>query len=610
MGVGASIARRRSTATSAASTTSVRSSASFRGTRGRGRATTASCAPRSSSASRAKRGPMTPDGEIDRGALPARRRGPAELDQLPRLLAHVQPRGRDRRREHVHARRRPLRHGLPPRSEATRSRASPTTASVATRTSSLPTRIEAAREATSASTRPTASSSTASSRATRSASGSSSCCASSRSAPACRAGSSSRDLVDPRYFGKANIENRVQSYLQMLEAREAAPRGQAAAMKVRRRHRSRLDHHQGRPARRATAQSLGRGITNSRSNYEVACAVARDEALHAARFTLLERALERARVEGARLAGARARRSASSSTSSELGELRDDDRARVSRSLTYARRPRGARARGRARCSTAMRARRAPRCSSAARRARATSSATSPARALHGGGRERVARGGDGRRSSRWSALFDRAILDVETRLAARHARLLRRALAGRATPARERSRASSSARVDAATRSASRRSSFVGTGYGRQTLPFPKEAVRSEILCHGRGAHRVFPGTRTVLDIGGQDTKAIQVDDHGVVTLVPDERSLRRRLRALPRLHRRRAEPRAPRARSARAPARSASSRSTRRAPCSPGAELRERLALGAASRGHPRRAAPRDHAARDVAPRALAAA
>ena len=59
----------------------------------------------------------------------------------------------------------------------------------------------------------------------------------------------------------------------------------------------------------------------------------------------------------------------------------------------------------------------------------------------------------------------------------------------------------------------------FVGTGYGRQTLPFPKEAIRSEILCHGRGAHRFFPGTRTVLDIGGQDTKAIQVDEDGVVT-------------------------------------------------------------------------------------------
>ncbi|MDP6385106.1 MAG: BadF/BadG/BcrA/BcrD ATPase family protein [Planctomycetota bacterium] len=58
-----------------------------------------------------------------------------------------------------------------------------------------------------------------------------------------------------------------------------------------------------------------------------------------------------------------------------------------------------------------------------------------------------------------------------------------------------------------------------VGTGYGRARLPFPEEAIRSEILCHGLGAHASFPGTRTVLDIGGQDTKAIQVDEHGVVT-------------------------------------------------------------------------------------------
>ncbi len=59
----------------------------------------------------------------------------------------------------------------------------------------------------------------------------------------------------------------------------------------------------------------------------------------------------------------------------------------------------------------------------------------------------------------------------------------------------------------------------MVGTGYGRQTLPFPKERIRSEILCHGLGAHITFPATRTVLDIGGQDTKAIQVDEHGIVT-------------------------------------------------------------------------------------------
>ncbi len=58
-----------------------------------------------------------------------------------------------------------------------------------------------------------------------------------------------------------------------------------------------------------------------------------------------------------------------------------------------------------------------------------------------------------------------------------------------------------------------------VGTGYGRQRLPFPKEQIRSEILCHGLGAHVMFPNTRTVLDIGGQDTKAIQVDTRGIVT-------------------------------------------------------------------------------------------
>ncbi len=58
-----------------------------------------------------------------------------------------------------------------------------------------------------------------------------------------------------------------------------------------------------------------------------------------------------------------------------------------------------------------------------------------------------------------------------------------------------------------------------VGTGYGRVRLPFPKEHIRSEILCHGLGAHMMFPGTRTVLDIGGQDTKGIQVDEHGIVT-------------------------------------------------------------------------------------------
>ena len=58
----------------------------------------------------------------------------------------------------------------------------------------------------------------------------------------------------------------------------------------------------------------------------------------------------------------------------------------------------------------------------------------------------------------------------------------------------------------------------IVGTGYGRARLPFSKEHIRSEILCHGLGAHVMHAGTATVLDIGGQDTKAIQVDRQGIV--------------------------------------------------------------------------------------------
>jgi benzoyl-CoA reductase subunit A len=74
-------------------------------------------------------------------------------------------------------------------------------------------------------------------------------------------------------------------------------------------------------------------------------------------------------------------------------------------------------------------------------------------------------------------------------------------------------------AAVEAATTAPIEIARSVGTGYGRATLPFAKDQIRSEILCHGLGAHHLFPATRTVLDIGGQDTKAIQVDGAGIVT-------------------------------------------------------------------------------------------
>jgi len=54
-----------------------------------------------------------------------------------------------------------------------------------------------------------------------------------------------------------------------------------------------------------------------------------------------------------------------------------------------------------------------------------------------------------------------------------------------------------------------------VGTGYGRTQVEFANRNI-SEITCHGRGAHFLLPSVRTVLDIGGQDTKAISVDERG----------------------------------------------------------------------------------------------
>ena len=56
-----------------------------------------------------------------------------------------------------------------------------------------------------------------------------------------------------------------------------------------------------------------------------------------------------------------------------------------------------------------------------------------------------------------------------------------------------------------------------VGTGYGRYKVTFG-DAQITEISCHARGAHFLFPLTRTVIDMGGQDTKAIKVGEEGQV--------------------------------------------------------------------------------------------
>ncbi len=56
-----------------------------------------------------------------------------------------------------------------------------------------------------------------------------------------------------------------------------------------------------------------------------------------------------------------------------------------------------------------------------------------------------------------------------------------------------------------------------VGTGYGRYRVTFGNTQV-TEISCHARGAVHMFPRTRTVLDMGGQDTKAIRIGSLGEI--------------------------------------------------------------------------------------------
>ncbi|SHF45247.1 benzoyl-CoA reductase, bcr type, subunit D [Caldanaerobius fijiensis DSM 17918] len=64
-----------------------------------------------------------------------------------------------------------------------------------------------------------------------------------------------------------------------------------------------------------------------------------------------------------------------------------------------------------------------------------------------------------------------------------------------------------------------------VSTGYGRINIPFADKQV-TEITCHGKGAYFLNNSVRTIIDIGGQDSKVIRLDDHGnVVDFVMNDR-------------------------------------------------------------------------------------
>ena len=59
--------------------------------------------------------------------------------------------------------------------------------------------------------------------------------------------------------------------------------------------------------------------------------------------------------------------------------------------------------------------------------------------------------------------------------------------------------------------------SAIVATGYGRNNIPFATR-TKTEITCHARGAHALNPAVRTIIDIGGQDSKVIRLNEDGSV--------------------------------------------------------------------------------------------
>lgn len=64
----------------------------------------------------------------------------------------------------------------------------------------------------------------------------------------------------------------------------------------------------------------------------------------------------------------------------------------------------------------------------------------------------------------------------------------------------------------------------IVATGYGRINIPFADKNI-TEISCHARGAISAFAGTRTVIDIGGQDSKVIKLEDGNPIDFLMNDK-------------------------------------------------------------------------------------
>jgi len=263
---------------------------------------------------------------------------------------------------------------------------------------------------------------------------------------------------------------------------------------------------------------LGRGITNSRSNYDTAAAVAKNEALVAARFALFRDALVACGALASGLDAFLAQLERDFRLEQFLEQLEDleavcrrsaegrfgADSAAVEAALAAVFR----RLRAEAPALFAPGARRRSDFFRDLAGSRYLAVAEETAKEA-------------GLRYDALLAVFDRSIIEVENRVYgdAFHRHLLA-ALERTVSSRPEFAAAAEAVRrpIREVLEVPLEETYVIGTGYGRARLPFSKEHIRSEILCHGLGAHVMYPGTRTVLDIGGQDTKAIQVDARGIV--------------------------------------------------------------------------------------------
>jgi benzoyl-CoA reductase subunit A len=264
---------------------------------------------------------------------------------------------------------------------------------------------------------------------------------------------------------------------------------------------------------------LGHGITNSRSNYDTAAAIAKQEALVAARFHLFRAELSKNKVLNDSLQGFLGQLERDFRLEQYLEQLGDLEQV-CQRNVASAKFGDAA-----AGVSAALRtlfdllkndaaALFAP----GARRKSDFFRDIAGAQYLALG--EKVAKDA-GVRYDQLLNVFDRSIIEVENRVygesTSRHLlAALERTFA--ALPDTKALAAWIRAPIQGVLDTPLEETYVIGTGYGRARLPFSKEHIRSEILCHGLGAHVMYPNTATVLDIGGQDTKAIQVDQHGIV--------------------------------------------------------------------------------------------